>query len=139
MLRAGAAAAAAAIGLTGAGCSKVHYKGGQVPKAQEGGLREPGTDISSLDELRGVVVRITPNGFSPTHVSVFPIDIVAFQNVSPGQVTIRKVAGQGKPFRSAPIDNSDVYQHKFAKPGKVVVRAEGAAKGEIVITVNKTG
>src|SRR5918998_1145162 len=105
--------------------------------AAEGGVREPDTDISSLDELRGVLVRVTPAGFEPEDVVVQAGDSVSWKNTDPEEHRIRKVDGQGADFTSRLLSRRSVYQRTFPKPGKVTVEVDTKPKSRMVVTVFK--
>jgi plastocyanin len=131
-------AATVSLALLPAGCgSKTNYKGGEVPQAAEGGAREPGTDINSLDELRGVVIRIGPDGFEPKQVVVQAADSVSWLNVDTEEHRVEKIKGQGSDFASRPLGRGQVYRRTFAKPGKVTVRVDTEPETEMVVTVFK--
>ena len=118
------------------GCGKKQqYKGGETPPAAEGGTREPGTDISSLDELREVAVRITPNGFEPPDVAIETGDTVIWKNTDEESHRVRKLPGAGGEFRSRRIRPGESYHFSFVESGKFRVETDTEPKSRMTVTV----
>jgi plastocyanin len=127
---------AIALAAAAAGCGKKQqYKGGETPPAAEGGTRDPGTDISSLDELREVQVRITPEGFEPPDVAIESGDTVIWRNKDSKPRRVRRVPGPGGEFRSRRLRPGESYHFTFVEDGKVRVETDTKPKSRMTVTI----
>lgn len=130
--------AVAALAVLAAGCGEnTNYQGGVEPTPPEGGTRAPGVNISSLNQLRSAVIRITDKGFAPDSAAVQVTDPVIWQNRTTTRQSLRKLTGPGAAFASGPLEPEQSYQREFPKPGKVIVRLDTNPPRDMVVTINK--